>query len=205
MNTFSKQALRALVVVAVIGGAAAFLWVGKARPVRLVALPTVARHDLVMQERMREGRREVRWFRVAETNAFTGLMVDSYPNGALMTHSMISNGLANGWTETWYTNGQMQMREGFSNGVSQGLREKWHPNGRKMSEAVIVDGKVTGVFQSWHENGRLSERIEMKQGQPDGIAWAYYPSGFAKAEIAERDGKELTRKSWKDGEYKTTQ
>lgn len=45
----------------------------------------------------------------------------------------------------------------------------------------------------------------MKQGEPEGIAWAYYPSGFAKAETTVQDGKVLNRRSWKDGEYKTTQ
>jgi antitoxin component YwqK of YwqJK toxin-antitoxin module len=189
MNTVPKQAFKLLLAVAAICAVAIFAWVGRT--------PRVPRHDLVMKEG--------HWHRLMETNAFTGLMEDSYTNGALMFRSMISNGIPNGWSETWYPNGQMQMREGFSNGLSQGLREKWYQNGQKMSEATIVDGKITGLFQSWHENGLISERIQMKQGHPDGTAWAYYPSGFAKAEVAERDGKELNRKSWKDGEYKTTQ
>jgi antitoxin component YwqK of YwqJK toxin-antitoxin module len=197
MNSARKNALKLLLAVAAIGAAGALLWPGTAPRGKPAAVPPVARQDLV--------RRNGRWYKGSETNPFTGLMVDLYPNGAMMDRSMISNGLPNGWSESWYTNGQMQVREGFRNGLSDGLREKWFPNGRKMSEAAIVDGKVTGIFQSWHENGQLSERIQMKQGEPDGIAWAWYPSGFAKAEIAMQDGKVLNRRSWKDGEYKTSQ
>jgi len=197
MNSARKNARRWLPAVAAIGLAVALVWAGMGRRGKPAAVPEAARRDLVM--------RDGRWHLGADTNAFTGWMVELYPGGALMARSMISNGLANGWSETWYTNGQMQVREGFRNGVSDGLREKWHENGRKMSEAAIVNGKVTGTFQSWHENGQLSERIEMKEGEPDGVAWAYYPSGFAKAETAMRDGKVLNRRTWKDGEYKTNQ
>jgi len=200
MNSARKNALKLLPAVAAIGLAGAFIWVSaahRAKPPAPPAPPAGARHDLAL--------RNGRWYRGLETNAFTGLMVDFYPGGAIMARSMISNGLPNGWSETWYTNGQMQVREGFRNGVSDGLREKWYQSGRKKSEATLVDGKATGTFQSWHENGQLSERIQMKLGEPEGIAWAYYPSGFAKAETTVQDGKVLNRRSWKDGEYKTTQ
>ncbi len=197
MNSARKNAPKLLLAVAAIGVAGALLWERTAPRGTPAAVPPVSRQNLVM--------RNGRWYKGPETNPFTGLMADLYPSGVLMDRSVISNGLPNGWSESWYTNGQMQVREGFRNGVSDGLREKWFPNGRKMSEATIVDGKVTGTFQSWHENGQLSERIQMKQGEPEGIAWAWYPSGFAKAEIAVRDGKVLNRRSWKDGEYKTSQ
>lgn len=197
MNSGSKNTRRWPLALAAAGLLGLLVWMGIARfgkPKETAPL-TVSRHDLAL--------RDGRWYRTSETNAFTGLMVDQYPGGTLMARSMISNGLPNGWSETWYTNGQMQIREGFHNGISDGLREKWYENGRKMSEAAIVDGKVTGTFQRWHDNGKLWERIPMKQGEPDGIAWDYYPSGFARAEIAMQDGKELNRKSWKDGEHKT--
>jgi hypothetical protein len=201
MNPACKSASRFLLGIAATVVIGVLFWVGSARHDKPAIVPavvtTAARHDLVM--------RDGRWCKVSATNAFTGLMLDYYPNGAMMARAMISNGLPDGCSETWYTNGQLQLRECFRNGVSDGLREKWHQNGRKLSEATLVGGKITGLFQSWHENGKLSEQIQMKQGQPDGVAWAYYPSGFAKAEIALQDGKVLNRKSWKDGQYKTTQ
>jgi len=166
-----------------------------AKPVPVVAV-VVPHHDLA--------RHNGRWFRQTDTNPFTGIMLDLYPNGATLARSAISNGLANGVSETWYTNGQIQLRENFRNGVSDGFRQKWYESGAKMSEANIIDGKITGLFQSWFENGKPKERIEMKEGKADGVAWAFYPSGFTSAETALQEGKVLNRKTWKDGEYKTT-
>ena len=199
MNSASKSAAKLLFAIIGAGVLGLLFWMAVARhtPQPTTAVTPVTRHEMAL--------RDGRWFRGLETNAFTGTMVDYYPGGGLMARSMISNGIPNGCSESWYTNGQMQVREFFRNGVSDGLREKWYDNGRKKSEAAIVEGKVTGTFLSWHEKGQLAERIEMKFGEPDGTAWAYYPSGFAKSEIALRDGKVLDRKSWKDGEHKTTQ
>jgi len=188
---------KTLLAVLAVGLLAGLVWIGVAYRARPVPMASVDRRELA--------RRDGRWFRLTETNAFTGIMLDHFPNGALMARSMISNGLGNGVSETWYTNGQIQMRESFRNGISDGVRDKWYENGNKMSEAVIVNGRVTGLFQSWHENGKVKERIEMKDGEPDGTAWAFYPSGFASAETSVREGKVLNRRTWKDGEYKSIQ
>lgn len=142
------------------------------------------------------------WYRLGDTNRFTGLMVDTYPDGARLSRCQMADGLLNGLSETWYTNGQLQVREHFKEGVSDGLREKWYANGVPLSRATIVAGKVSGTFQSWHENGQLCEQIEMRLGQPDGTAYAYYPSGFVKAETQVRLGQVLSRKVWNDGEQR---
>jgi antitoxin component YwqK of YwqJK toxin-antitoxin module len=141
-----------------------------------------------------------RWYKIGETNVYTGWMVDFYPGGTRCSRSEISNGLLHGVCEMWYTNGQMQVREYYKDGISDGLREKWHENGSRLSEATIAEGKVTGTFRSWHDNGQLSEQIEMKVGRPDGVALAYYPSGFLKAETTMDNGTLRNRKTWKDGE-----
>src|ERR1043165_8388214 len=71
-----------------------------------------------------------RWYRLGETNTFTGWMEDYYPGGALWSRCQISNGLLNGLSETWYTNGQMHVREQFKDGIASGQRQKWHENGK---------------------------------------------------------------------------
>ena len=156
----------------------------------------ISRHDMVQNDGL--------WYRIGQTNPFTGRMVDYYtPGGELLSRSEISNGLFNGLSETWFTNGQLQVRETFQAGLSHGPREKWHENGTKLSEATIVEGKITGTFQSWYDNGQLNEKIEMKHGEPDGVAWAYYPSGFLKAQTTVAAGKVLDRKVWPDGQRRT--
>jgi antitoxin component YwqK of YwqJK toxin-antitoxin module len=196
MNTDRRNHYRILTGAVALVALGMAVWLAFPRRAKPAPVMTVAHHDLVL--------RDGRWYRQTESNAFTGIMLDVYPNGATLAHSAISNGVANGLSETWYTNGQLQMRENFRDGVSDGFRQKWYENGAKMSEANIVDGKITGLFQSWYENGRPKERIEMKAGNPDGVAWAFYPSGFTSAETSLQEGKVLNRKTWKDGEYKTT-
>ncbi len=143
-----------------------------------------------------------RLFRQGQSNAFSGIMVESYPDGSLRSRSQISNGLLHGTVEGWYANGQLEVRESFVNGLSHGTRTKWHPNGTQLSLAMVSGGKIQGTFQRWHENGSLAERIEMRDGTPDGLSQAYYPSGYLKAQARLVDGKPMTQRSWADGEAK---
>jgi hypothetical protein len=154
----------------------------------------VPRSDLVLLQG--------RLYRIGQSKAFTGLMVESYEGGLLKSRSMISNGLLHGVSDGWYTNGQLQVREQFKEGVSHGLRAKWYPSGARMSEVAIVDGKLHGTFRRWHENGALAEQIEMHHGKPEGRSWAYYPSGFLKARAKLENGKLVEQKFWKDGEVR---
>ncbi|HOK78479.1 MAG TPA: toxin-antitoxin system YwqK family antitoxin [Verrucomicrobiota bacterium] len=141
-----------------------------------------------------------RLHRKGEPKAFTGLMIERYPGGALQSRSSVSNGLLHGVSEGWYTNGQKQVVEHFEAGVSHGLRIKWYPTGAKLSEANIVHGKIEGIFRKWHENGVLAEEIPMLDGQPDGRSRAYYPDGRLKAEAVLRAGRVLEQKFWTENE-----
>lgn len=141
-----------------------------------------------------------RWYQPPGSNAFTGVMVEFYPDGTLSSRTAVSNGLLNGISEGWYTNGQPQIRECYKASVADGLRSKWYSNGQLKSEATIVRGKLEGTFRSWHENGQLAERIEMVEGNPSGEAWAFYRSGFVRSRTALRAGQVLARESWEDGE-----
>jgi hypothetical protein len=143
-----------------------------------------------------------RLFRHGQSNAFSGIMIESYPHGSLRSRSQISNGILHGTVEGWYTNGQLEVRESFVNGMSHGTRTKWYPNGTQLSLAMISEGKIQGTFQRWHENGTLAERIEMRDGNADGLSQAYYPSGYLKAQARLVDGKPMTQRSWADGEAK---
>ncbi len=134
------------------------------------------------------------------TNAFTGLMVEHYPDGSLRSRSSVSNGRLHGLSQGWYTNGQMQVSEGFKDGVSHGLRTKWYADGSKQSEASIVEGKLSGAYRKWHTNGVLSEQAEFIADRPEGTSTAWFPSGYLKARVTLRDGKPAEQTFWKDGE-----
>lgn len=166
------------------------------RPAPVRPLPEVHRSSLIF--------RDGRWYAAGQGGAFTGLLLNTYGDGARRSRSAVSNGWLEGLSEGWYTNGLRQVAEHFRGGVSHGTRTKWYPDGRPLSEAVIVDGQIDGVFRRWHEDGALAEEIEMKQGKPDGVSRAYYPSGFLKAESRLRQGTVLEQKFWNDGEHSPT-
>lgn len=139
------------------------------------------------------------WCLRDSTNSFTGLLLDTYGDGAKKSRTEISNGLPHGVSLGWHTNGQRQVHEHFVAGTSHGLRTKWHANGQKLSEVNVANGKLEGTFRRWDESGARAEEIEMKDGQPEGISRAYFPSGFLKAEARLRAGQVLARQVWPDG------
>lgn len=134
-------------------------------------------------------RREDRMFFGSETNAFTGVMIDRYDNGALRSRTTLRAGLAHGLSEGWYTNGVLQVSEHFTNGVSHGLRVKYYPTGRRLSETPVVAGKVDGLYRRWHPEGGLADEIPMRDDQPDGESRSFHPDGSPKARALVRNGK----------------
>ena len=142
------------------------------------------------------------WYPKGQTNPFTGILVDYYPGGRLMSRSVVSNGLLNGLSEGWYTNGQLQVQETYRANFSEGTRVRWYAAGGKLSEAAVVHGKMTGLYRRWYENGKLAEEIPMQDGRIEGEGRAYYPSGCLKASVKYEAGKAVQQKMWKDGEQK---
>jgi len=51
--------------------------------------------------------------RAGDSNAFSGLMIERYSDGALRSRSMICEGLLHGVSEGWFTNRQLQVTEYF--------------------------------------------------------------------------------------------
>lgn len=135
-----------------------------------------------------------------QTNAFSGWMVEHYPDGVLKSRSAVRDGQLEGPSEGWYTNGVLQVREHFVQGVSHGSRTKWHANGNKASEANITQGQVVGIFRRWRDDGSLAEEISMDRDKPHGISRSYYPSGAIQTEARLDQGQLVDQKTWKDGE-----
>jgi len=163
-------------------------------PVPIIERPQAHRKDLEIRNGV--------WFQPGETREYTGLLLDSYEEGALKSRSVVSNGLLEGLSQGWYTNGQLQVEEHFVTGTSHGVRTKWHPNGQKLSEVTVVKGKLEGTFRHWHENGVLAEEVELTNGEPNGLSKAWFPSGFLKSQVTMLNGKIVEKQFYKDGEYR---
>lgn len=123
---------------------------------------TVGRNRLVL--------REGRWMKTDETNAFTGMIVEFYPDGTLQSRSAVSNGVLHGVSEGWWTNAVLAVRETFREGRSHGTRTKWDIEGRRIAEADIRDGQIDGFHREWHTNGQLAVEVSMAGGKAHGLA-----------------------------------
>jgi antitoxin component YwqK of YwqJK toxin-antitoxin module len=168
----------------------------------ITSLPVPASDDLPVMHRTNLLFAGGYWLVPGQSNTFTGMLLDTYDDGAKKSYSTVSNGILEGLSIGWHTNGQQQVEEHFVGGTSHGLRIKWYPDGQKLSEVSIVNGKLHGLFRRWHENGTIAEEIELVDGQPDGMSRAYYPSGFQKAEVLMKTGSVVSQKFWEDGERK---
>lgn len=133
-----------------------------------------------------------------ETEAFAGLMVEAFPDGAKRIAIEISGGKPHGVSRGWYENGQLEVEEHFERGVSHGPRKRWFSNGAVKSEAQVVDGKIEGIFTRWHENGRKAAVARMVDGLPDGVSEAWHESGRPKSRVVLKKGEVIEREFFED-------
>jgi antitoxin component YwqK of YwqJK toxin-antitoxin module len=121
--------------------------------------------------------REGRWMKTDETNVFTGVMLEFYPDGAVQSRSAVSEGLLHGLSEGWWTNGVLAVRESFQAGRSHGVRTKWDIAGHRVAETTIREGKIEGWHREWHTNGQMSLEVSMSEGKPHGLSRKWNPEG----------------------------
>ena len=161
VRSLSGGTLRALIVFTVLLGVGLTAYRALRRQPS-VSLEQVSRNNLVLQSG--------RWMKTGETNVFTGLMVEFYPDGTLQSRSVVSNGLLHGVSEGWRTNGVLAVREAFLDGRSHGTRTKWDEAGNRIAETDIRAGEIEGLHREWHTNGNPSLEVTMARGKAHGLA-----------------------------------
>ena len=161
VRSLSGGTLRALIVFTVLLGVGLTAYRALRRQPS-VSLEQVSRNNLVLQSG--------RWMKTGETNVFTGLMVEFYPDGTLQSRSVVSNGLLHGVSEGWRTNGVLAVSEAFLDGRSHGTRTKWDETGNRIAETDIRAGEIEGLHREWHTNGNPSLEVTMARGKAHGLA-----------------------------------
>ena len=169
VRSLSGGTLRSLIVLTVLLGVGltAYRALRRQSP---VSLEQVSRNNLVLQSG--------RWMKTGETNVFTGVMVEFYPDGTLQSRSVVSNGLLNGVSEGWRTNGVLAVREMFNAGRSHGVRTKWDESGNRIAETDIRAGEIEGMHREWHTNGQPALEVTMVSGTPHGLSRKWNPEGL---------------------------
>ncbi len=161
--------LRTLLLV-VLGSALVMAYLGSRRRSQTTQPAVeVDRKELVLQDG--------RLVRSGQSNAFTGLMLEFYPDGTLQSCSAVSNGVLHGLSEGWHTNGVLAVQETFVMVRSEGIRTKWDSVSNRIAESSIHDEKIHGFHREWHANGRLILEASMSEGQPHGLVRKWSPEG----------------------------
>ena len=139
------------------------------RPLTRDSVPPeqVSRNQLVLQQG--------RLMKTSQTNAFTGLMVEFYPDGTLQSRSVVSNGLLHGVSEGWHTNGVLAVTEVFVDGKSHGTRTKWDAASNRIAETTISAGQIHGSHREWYTNGQPALEMSMVDGKAQGLAQKWNP------------------------------
>lgn len=96
-DTSRRRGVFLIVVLVAILGGVIFL-ATRHRPLPTTTLPEVHRKNLEL--------RAERWYAPGQTNGFTGLLFDTYDDGAMKSRSAVSNGFLHGLSQGWHTNGQ---------------------------------------------------------------------------------------------------
>lgn len=135
----------------------------------------------------------------ASGQAYTGWVVESYPDGSPRSRSQMRDGLLEGISQGWHTNGTLQVTEHFVVGVSHGQRTKWYENGVKESEARVQHGRLEGDFLRWNTDGTLIERIALKDGRAEGVAETYNADGSVRSRVLMAAGRVVNRTLFQNG------
>ena len=70
---------------------------------------------------------------------FTGIAVQNYKNGQLMSRYPMKDGVYHGVVEEWYEDGKQKTKTSFENGKHQGDNFYWNPDGTLQVHKVWRD------------------------------------------------------------------
>ncbi len=95
------------------------------------------------------------WYKPNSDSPFSGVLIDSYPNGQKKFEAKVYRGKQHGKQTHWFENGQVQEYSYFEEGNKNGKIDIWHENGQKAMEGEIKYGKITDDTKTWDFNGNV--------------------------------------------------
>lgn len=113
-------------------------------------------------------------YAVNESEPYTGLLIDIYPNGQRKNKIFFKNGKEEGQRTLWYENGQKAIETHFKNGKEEGLKTSWYENGQKAFVINYTGGYKDGWRTSWYLNGQKHTQIEFIGGKKSSSGSIYW-------------------------------
>ena len=132
-----------------------------------------------------------------------------YSNRNIKVLYQLKDGKQDGLTIGWYENGQKKAEVNYKDGKQDGLTTIWYENGQKKAEGNYKDGKEDGLVTFWYENGQKKDESNWRDGKvvngkvwlPDGriCPISKIKDGSGVFVVYDNEGKEVSRKKFKDG------
>jgi antitoxin component YwqK of YwqJK toxin-antitoxin module len=85
---------------------------------------------------------------------FTGIAIESFPEGPLQSETYYADGIENGPRRAWYPSGKLMEEANLWYGGIHGHERTWDEQGRLRSEKLGEFG-ITLSEKRWDEEGRL--------------------------------------------------
>ena len=96
---------------------------------------------------------------------FTGIVTESYPNGARKLRVGVRDGRPHGvWLE-WHQNGAIRYYGEWRDGFGHGTWLYFHENGRLRARDTAVDDVWHGPSESWDQDGRKTREAVFVNGE----------------------------------------
>ena len=97
---------------------------------------------------------------------YTGLAIESFPDGNPRSEAHFRAGLLAGSAKEWYEDGQIESDEFFHRGMLHGPRKSWHPNGQIREVGTYQHGACL-ARREWGQAGDLVCRYRLRPGPDD--------------------------------------
>ena len=104
------------------------------------------------------------FYKLNETEPFTGTYNGSYPSGKMASEENYKDGKREGLRTDWFENGQKKEESNWKDGIQDGLTTLWYDDGKKKEESHLKDGKLDGLSTFWYETGQLNGKAIFKNG-----------------------------------------
>jgi hypothetical protein len=125
-----------------------------------------------------------------EAEPFTGIVVDTFPGGAVRARAGYAKGRRQGKSLEYYPSGKLRWAREYRRGVKEGLHEGWWENGRRMFAYRFRKGLYEGEALEWYPDGKPSRVMRYVHGEEKGLQRAWRPNGALYANYEVRDGRQ---------------
>lgn len=124
-----------------------------------------------------------------QDKAFSGTIVELYPNGDTSATTEYMNGHEHGYVKTWYPNRQLREERHYQNGRKHGIHKGWWENGQAKFYYELRNDLLQGNVKEWTENGQLYRDFNYVNGQESGRQRLWFDDGKLRANYEVREGR----------------